>query len=68
MNSQQIDAATAQLLQQYGFEDIPFESLKERMLRGELGDAQNRITGTVEPPEQGDLRALPPLAVTFAKR
>ncbi len=67
MNSQEIDATTALLLQQYGFEDIPFESLKERMLRGELGDAQNRITGTVEPPEEGDLRALPPLGGDLRK-
>lgn len=26
-----------------------------------MGDAQNRIRGHVEPPDQGDLRALPPL-------
>ena len=61
MNSREIDAATNQLLQRYGFEDIPFESLKQRMLGDELGDAQNRITGRVEPPEAGDLQALPPL-------
>ena len=61
MPSQQIDDATAQLLQRYGFEDIPFESLRERLGRGELGAAKNRITGRVEPPDQGDLHALPPL-------
>ncbi|MFW2388865.1 MAG: UTP--glucose-1-phosphate uridylyltransferase [Polyangiales bacterium] len=61
MISRQIDAATAQLLQRYGFEDIPFESLNERMLQGQLGAAQNRLTGQVEPPEAGDLQALPPL-------
>jgi UTP--glucose-1-phosphate uridylyltransferase len=61
MNSQEIDATTAQLLQRYGFEDIPFESLKERLARGELGPSQNRLTGKVEPPEEGDLQALPPL-------
>ncbi|MGB5413052.1 MAG: hypothetical protein WBN01_00295 [Polyangiales bacterium] len=61
MNSREIDAATAQLLQRYGFEDIPFEKLKQQMLRGELGEAQNRIRGKVEPPEGGDLQALPPL-------
>ena len=31
------------------------------MLAGELGDAQNRIKGKVEPPDEGDLQALPPL-------
>ncbi len=61
MNSRDIDAATAALLQRYGFEDIPFESLKKRMLAGQLGDAQNRLTGKVEPPDEGDLQALPPL-------
>ncbi len=61
MASQQIDAQTAQLLQQYGFEDIPFELLRKRLAEGQLGASQNRITGKVEPPEEGDLRALPPL-------
>ncbi len=61
MPSQPIDGATQELLQRYGFEDIPFESLRERLARGELGSAQNRITGQVEPPDEGDLHALPPL-------
>jgi UTP--glucose-1-phosphate uridylyltransferase len=61
MISQDIDAETAQLLQRYGFEDIPFESLRNRLLEGEVGTDQNRIQGRVEPPDEGDLRALPPL-------
>ncbi|UCH28852.1 MAG: UTP--glucose-1-phosphate uridylyltransferase, partial [Myxococcales bacterium] len=61
MSSHDIDAATAQLLQRYGFEDIPFESLKKRLIEGRVGADQNRITGNVEPPDEGDLRALPPL-------
>ena len=61
MDSQELDAETAQLLQRYGFEDIPFESLRERLAQGQLGASQNRITGNVEPPEEGDLQALPPL-------
>jgi len=61
MASQDIDAQTAQVLHRFGFEDIPFESLKARLVRGELGAAQNRIKGLVEPPDEGDLRALPPL-------
>ena len=61
MASQEIDAQTAQLLQRYGFEDIPFDSLRERLAKGELGATQNRITGKVEPPDEGDLQALPPL-------
>ena len=61
MASSEIDAETAALLQRYGFEDIPFKSLQERLARGELGDSQNRISGRVEPPNQGDLQPLPPL-------
>ncbi len=61
MSSQDIDAATQQLLQRYGFEDIPFESLRKRLSDGGVGPDQNRITGRVEPPDEGDLRALPPL-------
>lgn len=61
MTSYDIDARTAQLLQRYGFDDIPFDSLKKRLIEGTLGAAQNRIQGEVEPPSQGDLLALPPL-------
>jgi len=61
MSSREIDAETSQLLQRYGFEDIPFESLRERLAQGKLGASQNRITGHVEPPDEGDLQALPPL-------
>lgn len=58
---QGIDGATRDLLQQYGFDDIPFEALQNRLREGTAGDAQNRIAGTVEPPNEGDLFALPPL-------
>jgi UTP--glucose-1-phosphate uridylyltransferase len=61
MSSHDIDAGTAKLLQRYGFEDIPFDSLRKRLLSGEVGADQNRIVGQVEPPDEGDLRALPPL-------
>ena len=61
MASHDIDAQTAALLQRYGFEDIPFESLKKRLVEGQLGPAQNRIQGRVDPPDEGDLQALPPL-------
>ena len=61
MSSHDIDAETAALLQRYGFEDIPFESLKKRLVEGRVGADQNRITGRVEPPDEGDLQALSPL-------
>lgn len=61
MTSHDLDATTRQLLQRYGFDDIPFESLQMRLVAGAAGDAQNRIVGKVEPPEEGDLKALPPM-------
>jgi len=61
MTSSKIDAKTADLLQRYGFEDVPFELLRKRLTLGELGASQNRITGRVEPPHERDLQALPPL-------
>ena len=61
MSSHDIDAATAEVLQRYGFEDIPFDSLRNRLVEGDVGADQNRIVGRVEPPDEGDLRALPPL-------
>lgn len=61
MSSPQIDAATEAFLQRYGFEDIPFEELTARLREGVAGPAQNRIVGDVQPPNEGDLRALPPM-------
>jgi len=61
MSAQAIDAETRDLLQKYGFDDIPFEALRQRLVEGKAGPAQNRLTGRVEPPEEGDLRALPPM-------
>lgn len=67
MASQTIDAETAQLLQRYGFDEIPFELLKERLARGELGASQNRLKARVEPLDEGDLKALPPLGGEFRR-
>lgn len=61
MTSLAVDASTLEFLQQYGFEDIPFDALRRRLVDGTAGAAQNRITGDVQPPEVGDLHALPPL-------
>lgn len=60
MGAYDIDAATQALLQRFGFEDIPFESLRNRLLEGTAGPEQNRVEGNVEPPDEGDLRPLPP--------
>ena len=67
MSSHDIDAGTAEILQRYGFEDIPFELLKRRLLAGQVGADQNRISGQVEPPNEGDLRPLPPLGGDLRK-
>jgi UTP--glucose-1-phosphate uridylyltransferase len=61
MTSYDIDAKTAELLQRYGFDDIPFDLLRTRLIEGRVGASQNRIRGEVEPPHEGDLLALPPL-------
>ncbi len=56
-----IDPSTQELLDRYGFEDLPFEALSERLRKGEAGPEHNRIEGRVEPPAEGDVRALPPV-------
>ncbi len=61
MGALDIDETTRALLQRFGFEDIPFESLRQRLIEAKAGSEQNRIKGEVEPPNEGDLRALPPL-------
>ena len=61
MASYDIDAATDQLLQEYGFEAIPFELLRQRLDGGTAGPEHNRLTARVEVPEVGDLLPLPPL-------
>ena len=61
MSSLTLDAGTLEFLQQYGFEDIPFDALRRRLAEGAAGATQNRIVGDVQPPEAGDLQALPPL-------
>ncbi|MEM8606521.1 MAG: UTP--glucose-1-phosphate uridylyltransferase [Myxococcota bacterium] len=61
MSALPVDATTQAFLQQYGFEDIPFDALRQRLHDGSAGAAQNRIVGDVQPPDAGDLQALPPL-------
>lgn len=61
LDEQGLDAATASLLQRYGFDADTFASLRERLRRGEAGPEANRIAGTIEPPREGDVPSLPPL-------
>ena len=59
--TQGIDVPTAELLQRYGFDAIPLDSLRNRLLKEGAAPQSNRIAGQVEPPLQGDLTPLPPL-------
>ncbi len=54
------DASTRALLERFGFDAAQFESLRQRLLRGEVGVDKNRIRGVVEPPRAGDVPRLPP--------
>lgn len=56
-----LPADTRALLDRYGFSRETFESLRGRLTQGLSSDAQNRIRGRVEPPQPGDVFALPPL-------
>lgn len=56
-----VDPTTSALLQRYGFDRELFESLRQRLVGGELGADANRIRGLVEPPRVGDLPRLPPV-------
>ena len=56
-----IDAKTAQLLQRYGFEAIPFDSLKNQLAEQGPRPQGNIVSGQVEPPQDGDVVPLPPL-------
>jgi UTP--glucose-1-phosphate uridylyltransferase len=54
-----LDPKTTSLLSAYGFDREQFERLRTAMLQGELGTAQNRIQGIVEPPAASEVPALP---------
>lgn len=55
----ELDPDTRALLERYGFEEGPFQALRQRFIRGELGASGNRLRGQVEPPGPGDLVRLP---------
>jgi UTP--glucose-1-phosphate uridylyltransferase len=52
---------TEELLTEYGFDRATFETLRERLAHGAVGDDANRLTGKVEAPHAGDVAELPPL-------
>ena len=54
-----VDRETAALLERFGFDEVLFASLRERVARGELSPEANLLTGAIEPPRDDDLTRLP---------
>ncbi len=54
-----LDPKTKLLLDTYGFDRELFERLRGAMLRGELSVAQNRVSGSLEPPGEHQVSVLP---------
>ncbi len=61
LDGMELSAETSSLLEHYGFDRSTFELLRERLIAGRAGDADNRIRGEVKPPEPNDTVALPAL-------
>ena len=55
----EVDAATSGVLERFGFDPLVFERLRERVAAGELSPLSNVVVGRVEPPDVGDVKALP---------
>jgi len=55
----EFDSDTRALLDQFGFDEAQFRALRERFVTGELGVANNRLRGPVEPPRESDIVRLP---------
>jgi UTP--glucose-1-phosphate uridylyltransferase len=56
----ELDPETRALLDRFGFDEERFESLRARVVSGELSPASNVVRGTVEPPRPEDVVVLPP--------
>ncbi|MBW2537588.1 MAG: UTP--glucose-1-phosphate uridylyltransferase [Deltaproteobacteria bacterium] len=54
-----LDPATREVLDQYGFEDLPFAELARRLATDGHDPEANRLTVPVAPPPQGAIRRLP---------
>jgi UTP--glucose-1-phosphate uridylyltransferase len=57
----ELDPKTRALLDQYGFDDALFQSLRDRLQQGGQGPDDNRIKERVEPPTAVDVPRLPAL-------
>jgi UTP--glucose-1-phosphate uridylyltransferase len=54
-----VDRETASVLDRFGFDEPLFESLRARVVAGELSHESNLIRGSIEPPRDDDVTALP---------
>lgn len=55
----EVDSGTRETLERFGFDAPLFEELGGRVARGELSPESNVVQGTIEPPRNNDLTALP---------
>lgn len=55
----EVDPDTAAILERFGFDAVGFERLRARVASGELSSTSNAVTGSVEPPRESDVVALP---------
>ncbi|MDH5674561.1 MAG: UTP--glucose-1-phosphate uridylyltransferase [Myxococcales bacterium] len=62
------DAATADLLQRFGFDRARFERLRARMGAGEMSAEANRVRGELSLPGPGDIEKLPALGSAERQR
>jgi UTP--glucose-1-phosphate uridylyltransferase len=54
-----VDAGTQALLDRFGFDEILFETLRQRVSAGELSPESNLVRGVIEPPRPDDVTRLP---------
>jgi UTP--glucose-1-phosphate uridylyltransferase len=55
----EVDSATRETLERFGFDSELFEQLRSRVASGELSPASNVVQGEIEPPRAEDLTPLP---------
>ncbi len=54
-----VDRDTASVLERFGFDEPLFESLRARVVAGELSPESNLVSGSIEPPRDNDVTPLP---------
>ena len=59
LSGAELDPATRETLDRFGFDEDRFEQLRARVADGSLSTATNIVRGRVEPPAPEDLTSLP---------